>query len=357
MDRFAFIPNPHDVDLLAYKVIPEHGLKVKNPRLAENCLTWLPPFRRGTVTIKSIFNQKEVIGDIIYVPLIPKQILNLDEQFVFRKVIEAGKLAKRLGAKIIGLGAYVSGVGRKGVLIAKSLDMPVTTGISYTIATVIEATLKAAEDVNIRLDEARITIIGASGTIGGVCSQVLADRVSFLTLVARNQEKLKRLADFIKASHSSTTIEITNNIQEAVKKSDIILISTTTPGSLLSVKDLRPGTVVCDISVPHNVFPIDANLRDDILVIDGGLVQCPNEVDLYYLDLPVNLLYACLSEVIILTLEGLFQSYSLGGDVSLEKVLKISKLASKHGFKLANFRSFGKLVTKEQLEKVKEARK
>lgn len=357
MDRFAFIPNPHDVDFLAYEAIPEHGLKMKNPRLAEKGLAWMPPFRRGVITVRSSSTQKEVAGDMIYVPLIPNQILNLDGAFVLKKVIEAGKLAQRLGAKIIGLGAYIASVGRKGVLVAKSLDIPVTTGTSYTIAVVIDATLKAADDVKIELDKAKITIIGATGTIGSVSAQILANRVGFLTLVSRNVEKLKRLADFIKVSHNSATVEITDNIKDAINKSDIVLISTTTPGNLLSVKDLPPGSVVCDISVPHNVSPEDAKLREDVLVIDGGLVQCPTEVDLYYFDLPPNLLYACLSEVTILALEGMHQSYSIGGDVSLEKVLKISQLALKHGFRLAEFRSFGKQVSEEQIEKVREARK
>ena len=60
-----------------------------------------------------------------------------------------------------------------------------------------------------------------------------------------------------------------------------------------------------------------------------------------------------MAEVMILTFEEKYESYSIGGNVSLEKVNKIAQLGKKHGFKLAEFRSFDKVVTKTQIERVK----
>ncbi|GAB1401776.1 hypothetical protein MASR1M68_06870 [Elusimicrobiota bacterium] len=116
------------------------------------------------------------------------------------------------------------------------------------------------------------------------------------------------------------------------------------------------GCVVCDISVPHNITEHDAD-KTNVLVIDGGLVQVPCHVDFEYLALPPGVAYACLSEAMILSLEGRFESFSYGGEISYQKIIEINSLANKHGFKLANFRSFGKIVREETIEKIKMARK
>jgi predicted amino acid dehydrogenase len=98
--------------------------------------------------------------------------------------------------------------------------------------------------------------------------------------------------------------------------------------------------------------------REDALVIDGGIVQPPGkDVDFnFYFGLPKGLAYACMAETIILSLENMSENYSLGGDVSLEKVIKIGELGKKHGFKLARIMSFDREVPEyifENLRKVK----
>jgi hypothetical protein len=60
-----------------------------------------------------------------------------------------------------------------------------------------------------------------------------------------------------------------------------------------------------------------------------------------------------MSETMILALEGRYESYTLGRDVSVGQVEQISSLASKHGFKLAGFRSFERAVTDEQIAQIR----
>jgi hypothetical protein len=56
----------------------------------------------------------------------------------------------------------------------------------------------------------------------------------------------------------------------------------------------------------------------------------------------------------ILSLENRYESYSLGKELELEKVKEIGRLATKHGFKLAGFRSFEKQVSEEDIMKIRE---
>ena len=50
-------------------------------------------------------------------------------------------------------------------------------------------------------------------------------------------------------------------------------------------------------------------------------------------------------ETMILALEGRFENYTLGRNLTLEQVEEIGRLAKKHGFKLAGLRSFERPVS------------
>ncbi len=358
MGKFAFIFHPHDVESLG-DGFNEPNLKVKRRHLVERVLRWIPPLKRESVTGLQSLTGKKAEGEMILLPLIPEQILKMDSTFILQKLVRAGRIAQKLGCDIVGLGAYAAWVGKRGALLSKKLNIPVTTGTSYTIEIVIQAVLKAANDVGIEIDKAKVSIIGATGLIGSICATILAERVSYLTLMARNKVKIKKLADsIIPQNKGKNVIKITDNLKEALSQSDIVLVITSAPFALIKVEDLMPGTIVCDVSLPHNVSPEKAALRNDVLVLDGGIVQPPGKVDLHFnFGLAPGLIYACMAETMILALEEKHEYASVGGNVSLAKVRAISKFAVKHGFKLARFRSFGKEVAKEKIEAVRKARR
>lgn len=357
MNKFAFIFHPHDIPSLGDWVLLEPNLAKKRRRVAERALRWFPPFKRETVTgVKSITG-KEIEGEMILWPMVPEQILNMPSSFTVKKLVEAGKLAQDLGCKIVGLGAYAAWIGKKGVSLSKAIDIAVTTGTSYTVVTIVNAILKAAEEVGISISDARVTVIGATGGIGSVTSKLIAQHVSQLNLVARHKGKLEELAASIKKEkNNSLIIKTMSDIPKSLKEADMVIIVTSTPIALINVNDLLPGTVVCDISLPHNVPQQEAERREDILVIDGGVVKPPGHCDFHFnFGLSHSLAYACMAETMILTLEELFEHYSIGGRVSIEKVKKIAQLGEKHGFKLADFKSFGKEVPKRKIETVRKA--
>ena len=63
--------------------------------------------------------------------------------------------------------------------------------------------------------------------------------------------------------------------------------------------------------------------------------------------------YACMAETMLLALEGKMGDYSLGRDIKLEQVEEITRLAEKHGFKLAGFRSFERAVSDETIAAIR----
>lgn len=353
MGKFAFIIHPLDVSLVSI-AFNESNLKFKKMSLLKKAFEWMPSFKCSEVTGLKSITDKEEAGYLIYCSLLPEQMISLDQKFVLQKVINGGKIAQELGAEILGLGAYAAQIGRKGVAVKKALSIPVTTGTHYTISVALESTLQAAKEAGIILKDAKASVIGATGGIGKICAQFLSEIVAELTLVARNKNALERFASSLKGN-SKAQIRISDDLLNTIKDSDICIMSTTTPEPLIDIEDLTSGTVVCDISRPRNVSMKKGVFRDDVLVIDGGIVRPPGNVRFnFYFGLPEGLGYACMAETMILALEQRHEDYSLGGDVSLEKVKEIAALGKKHGFKLGELRSFDVIVPHQTLHKVKE---
>jgi hypothetical protein len=60
-----------------------------------------------------------------------------------------------------------------------------------------------------------------------------------------------------------------------------------------------------------------------------------------------------MAETMVLAMEGRYESFTLGRDITAKQVREIDAMADKHGFRLAGFRSFERAVTPEQIERVR----
>jgi len=278
--------------------------------------------------------------------------MELPEQTVYRKIIQTGHLAERLGAQILGLGAFTSVVGDAGVTIAKALDVPVTTGDSYTVTVAVEAIREAAHVMDIPLGAATGAVVGATGAIGQVCAELLAEDVERLYLIGRRREALEKLRERLKIRAKAELIVSTS--MDVLADAQLILTVTSAIHEVIRPEHLQPGSVVCDVARPRDVSAMVAAARDDILVIDGGMVDVPGPVDFHFnFGFPPGKAYACMAETIALALEGRFEDYTLGKKLTRERVEEISAMAKKHGFRLSGFRSFEREVTQQHIETVR----
>jgi hypothetical protein len=81
-------------------------------------------------------------------------------------------------------------------------------------------------------------------------------------------------------------------------------------------------------------------------------VLIPGDIDFGYdIGLPPKTSYACLAETALLAMEGRFEDFTLGRNISLERVKEIYRLFKKHNFQLAGLRSFGNYITEEDVMK------
>jgi predicted amino acid dehydrogenase len=151
---------------------------------------------------------------------------------------------------------------------------------------------------------------------------------------------------------SIARLHISTNLS-VLTKANLILSLTNSSKPVILSEHLSPGSIVCDIARPRDVSPSVLATRPDVLVIDGGIVDVPGNVDFHFnFGLPPGKAYACMAETIALTLEGRFESYTLGKHISPTKVDEISSIARKHGFQLSGIRSFETTVTDEKIESI-----
>jgi len=352
VDTFAFIIHPIDPKRDVSRKFPLLG-RLLNEKQIDFFSTFFPPVYISEIEgITSEATGKEIKGWFIACPYTPRRMMELPERTVYRKIIQTGRLAEKLGAQILGLGAFTSVVGDAGITIANALDVPVTTGDSYTVTVAVNAIREAACVMDIPLTTATAAVVGATGAIGQVCAELLADDVERLYLIGRKQERLEELRDRLKVRARAELVISTK--MDVLANAQLILTVTSAIHDVIRPEYLQTGSVVCDVARPRDVSAMVAAARDDILVIDGGMVDVPGPVDFHFnFGFPPGKAYACMAETIALALEGRFEDYTLGKHLTRERVEEIDAMAKKHGFRLSGFRSFEREVTEQQIETVR----
>lgn len=352
MDTFAFIIHPIDPKRDASRKFP-FWASLFNARQIDFLSTFFPPLYISEIEgVTSADTGKQIKGWLVACPLTSARMLELPQRIAYYKIIQTGRLAERLGADILGLGAFTSVVGDGGITIAKALDVPVTTGDAYTVSVAVQAIIKAGRELGIDTEQATAAVVGATGAIGQVCAELLAQHTTRLILIGRSAEKLDHLQRRL-SKRVPAELVTSVNIRDLTQAQMVLTVSSAGK-ALIHPEHLRSGSVICDVARPRDVSARVAAERKDVLVIDGGVVEVPGPVDFHFdFGFPPGKAYACMAETMALALEGRFEDYTIGKSISLQRVDEIAKIAQKHGFRLSGFRSFERLVTREQIDYVR----
>jgi fatty aldehyde-generating acyl-ACP reductase len=354
VDTFAFIIHPIDPKRDVRRKFPLAARLFSEKQINYLCRYFPPVYISEIEGIRSAATGKEVRGWFIACPLTPQRMLELPVEVVYRKIIQAGHYAEKLGAGILGLGAFTSVVGDGGITIAHTLEIPVTTGDAYTVAVAVQAVLQAASLMGIPVDQARAAIVGATGAIGQVCASFLSNEVAELTLIGRRQQALDDLRQTLN-KEGATAHLITSTSIAALNQAQLILTVTSATTAVIEPEYLLPGSVVCDVARPRDVSARVAASRDDVLVIDGGMVEVPGPVNFHFdFGFPPGKAFACMAETIALALEGRTHAdYTVGKNFTRQHVEEIAQIASRHGFRLSGFRSFERPVSDKDIERIR----
>jgi predicted amino acid dehydrogenase len=354
MEKFAFIIHPIELRRDMARKFPIAAY-VPEPILEQVARVKSPFYVSHITGVQSEGTGVEAEGWFICCPLTSKQLLTLPPERIYPKLIECGKMAEAKGAKIIGLGALTSVVGDGGITVAKHLNIPVTTGNSYTVATAVEGAKKALGMMGVPLEIAHVAVVGAAGSIGRTCALLLAPDVATVTLVGRTLSNLEPIAEEVRARNPNVTLS--NEVAQSLKDADLVVTVTSAVDAVIEPEYLKAGSVVCDVARPRDVSRRVQQERNDVLVIEGGVVAVPGaNLDFHFnFGFPLRTAYACMSETMLLALEGKYESFTLGKTVSVEQAEETQRLAQKHGFRLAGFRSFERAVTEDTIAAVRRA--
>ena len=351
MHRFAFVIHPVDVKRDAARKYPI--AKYLPERLVEKLLLRKEPMVVSRITGVRSLTGAQTEGWFVGCPLSPRMMLELPLEVVYDKIVRCGQIAHELGAELIGLGAFTSVVGDGGITIASRLKIAVTTGNSYTVATAIEAAALGAQKMGIAIEDATVAIVGATGSIGRTCAEALAPLAKAMLLLGRDAARLEPIAVQLQPL-ARGEVRVSDDLARDLPSADVIITVTSAVDAVIYPKDLKSGAVVVDVARPRDVSVRVARERDDVLVIEGGLVEVPGEVNFGFdFGFPPRMAYACMSETMMLALEGRIESFTLGKEVSLQQVQTTQELARKHGFRLAGFRSFERALTDDEIAAIR----
>ena len=351
MNNFAFMIHPIEPRKDVARKFPLLG---KLPTgLIDHFSRFFPPvYLSHVVGARSEATGEKIEGWLVACPMTPKRMLEVPVSVAYKKIVQTGRLAEHLGARILGLGAFTSVVGDAGVSVSRELSIPVTTGSSYTVALAVEAAMVAAQRMDLCPAQSVVAVVGAYGATGRACVELLARNVSQLVLIGRCLDKLHRVRKDVESF--GVRAEIATQL-EVIRDADIVLTVTSSTVPIVEPGHLKPGAVVCDVARPRNVSRRVVALRDDVLVIEGGVVQVPGQADFGFdFGFPPGQAYACMAETMLLAMEARYECYSIGREISLERVKEVSQLATKHGFRLSGLRSFERVLTDSDIGRIRE---
>jgi predicted amino acid dehydrogenase len=364
-NRFAFVIHPLSQEY--FKIIkPVEVLSRVTPPLMmdtlEKVMAFAPPFVYSRVEGIKSPTGVEAEGWLISVGGTPHEIMSHSPEFTYRRLLAAAEMARKLGAQIMGLGAFTKVVGDAGVTVARRAPLPITTGNSYSAS----GALWAAHDALLRMDllprpkgseriKFKAMVVGATGAIGAACARLLARAADKVYLVSPETAKLLALKASILQETPDAKLVLSARADEHLAEMDMVVTATSGAGKkVLDIMKAKPGCVITDVARPLDLSPEDVARRPDVLVIESGEIRLPGEVHMKNIGLPKGVVYACLAETIVLALEGRFENYTVGRAIEWAKVHEIYNLGRKHGMQLAAISGVKGVYSDEDIARVRQ---
>jgi acetylornithine/succinyldiaminopimelate/putrescine aminotransferase/predicted amino acid dehydrogenase len=263
-----------------------------------------------------------------------------DRDWIMQKIESAVALARDDGNQVIGFGGYTSIISANCRRV-RTDGIGLTTGNSLTTGMGILAVRQAADELGIAMGNASLAVVGATGNIASTYATMIAPSVRELVLVVRTvtSPKIKPLLAKIRAAAPHVRVTVADDIA-AIARCQLIVTASNEPEPLIYPRHLADGPVaICDISLPSDVSDEVRRFRPDVLVIRGGIVRLPRNADFSIggIALPPGHALACMSETLLMGLEGVRANGSVG-PVTEDGVRRTLAWAEKHGFRLGDLR-------------------
>lgn len=346
---FAFIIHPRDLSDVARKY--------PFARFFPNIITTflikhLWPIVASKVTGLHDKQGREIPGWIVICPLSARQLIE-NKRLAKKRILQTIRLAECLGAHVVGLGALTSSVTNGGLDIAGEVSASLATGRTMTAIAVTEYLTYLLFYFQERIEERRIAIVGAGGSVGATTALLLAKKGArhlLLVDLERKSDRIERLIKELIGDREDFDIRKSHHIGD-IKWADVIITATNAPEALVVSDDIRPGTIVIDDAQPSDVHP-GVMKREDVLVIFGGIVKTPRVYSHFNFSLVErDENFSCLAETMLLARENIHKNFAIG-HITMAQLERIDALARTVGFTIATLQNSACIYTKKDLDRI-----
>jgi acetylornithine/succinyldiaminopimelate/putrescine aminotransferase/predicted amino acid dehydrogenase len=327
------------------------------------------------------------VGHYLTSEVIVEAMRNNDTAWIRERITASVEEARDRGCRMAGFGGYTSIVTRNCHLVPVD-GIGLTTGNSLTVGMAVEAIFKVAREKFVDLQMAHLGVVGATGNIGSIYSQILADDVGHLivfgtpagkrrllklvarildqaarqlralpasrckgvarsiatspallcrVLAAEGEEGLKDILDDLYANYGLARFIAVSTDLSDLRQCDLIVSASNDSGAVIHPHHLGDDDIViCDLAVPRDTSPLIEIEKPNVTIIQGGIVRLPENPDFSIGGIPLapGRSFACMAETLLLGLEGQAENFSYG-EITKDQVRFILGAAAKHGFALS----------------------
>jgi fatty aldehyde-generating acyl-ACP reductase len=320
---FAFVVHPRDL----YDVERRYpAFRKLSRRMREWVLHHHWPVVLDTITVQDAQGRRAK-GYLISISLTAAQMLP-ERILAKKKILQALKLAEKLGCKIAGLGALTASVTKAGTWLLGRTKLALTTGNAYTVAVAYEDIERLIEQFDLK--DPLVAIVGCYGNIGEALTKLLGERYR-LMLIGRAEDMLFAFIDRVQGRLGPEAV-ISTDLDD-LSQADIVITATNSSSLKLTAEMLKPGAIVYDLAQPPNADHPSFWVTERVLRLDGGYVAVPGLQMRFNMGLPKGVVFACLAETILQALERDFRHHV--GRVDLGHVTLTQRWARRAGFRSA----------------------
>jgi fatty aldehyde-generating acyl-ACP reductase len=304
-------------------------------------LPWIPPRSVCHVEVDSVHGEK---AHGLYIDsFIPPD--RLGESFVrenLARVRAAACSAIQAGAKVVSLGGFSS------ILVEGNFEqLPqregsvFTTGNTLTVAFIVQGIRKLCALQGRKLANSTLLIIGATGDVGSGCARCLAPDVKRIVLCARNQERLRRLAQELHGKGAQ--VETVTDLRQLSTEAEVVVCAASLASPSLLLGRTAPNALICDAGYPKNLSPAAESMSATVFFgglgqVKGGLRFIPDLHGILNRHPFPDVVHGCLLEGMALALERRYEPFSQGrGFITAQRVREMETVAARHGIRLAPF--------------------
>lgn len=352
---FIFLTHPRNEEDI-YATFPFLGVIQKAaPNLAKMILASSPCYIVADVVAPG----KK--GYVISTVELPERLFSSREQ-TQKLIIGCINFFRKICIKrtYVGLAAWWPIVSNSGQAFSRQLTkgdhIEITNGHTATLASIYLSIQELCKIIGLPFDKSKILIIGA-GKVGGALGELLSGKVKKIGLADKNKMRLKglrkQLEEESRASELETILvedlDAERMILRELQRYDLAVCTTSNTGLLISDANQLQNCIILDDSRPE-AFPRTFSQERKVVVLEGGLMKIPGvSLDSDFGFGQDENIFGCLSEAIILALDGSKKIKPNVGELDLENLYNLIEFCKSSGIRVGDFKCAHRLVKEDEL--------